>query len=509
MDRNRSSLTIQAAAPLVGAGLVAFVSTLASVPGVDLWWQMAAGRLIWTTGAVPTADPFSFTARGRPWLVHEWVPDVLFYLIYTHLGPTWLVILKAAVIGTALVLVLALALRASGRPWLAALLTCFAALGGNYFWDIRPQMFTYLLIAVFLFLIDDFRRSGTNTSLWAMAILTGLWANLHGGFIIGPVLIAAYMIGDLLDYIVRGEKHSGKSIGLAVPILGGLLFSLLNPNGYHILLYPFRLTGHPHVLDFIVEWFSPNFHDDGYRIFELLLLTTIAALAWGRAAYRTADLLVILLAVHLSLYSVRHIPLFLIAATPIMARYLAVAVGEFDQDEFRSACLSAATAALGFVIAVGVLWPLRGQPLFDWTIEAETFPRDAVRYIRRARLDGPMWNEYRWGGYLIWHLPQHPVFIDGRAEVYYNGPFEDFTDIHRVKPNWQVLLDKYKVQFALVDSSAVLARTMEVSPHWRTVYRDRVATVFVRTTTVPGRVRGTSPPGRPAEASAPSLAGRQ
>ena len=506
MERNGRTFSIQAAAPYAAAALVAYASTLASVPGVDLWWQMAAGRLIWTTGRVPTADPFSFTARGRPWLVHEWVPDVLFYLIYSRLGPTWLVVLKAAVIGTALVLVLVLSARAAGRPWLASLLTCFAALGGGYFWDIRPQMFTYLLTGVFLLLVDDFRRRGRAAPLWAMAVLTAVWANLHGGFIIGPTLIGTYMVGDLLDWVVRGHKHRSKSLLLALPIVAGLLFSLLNPNGCHMLLYPFRLTGHPHVLDFIVEWFSPDFHDDGYRTFELLLLSLIAAFVWGRAAYQTADLLVALLAVHLSLYSVRHIPLFLIAVTPITARYLAAAVGEFDQGEFRSTCLSAATAALGLVIAASTVWPLRGRPLFDRTIEAETFPQEAVQFIRRSGLPGPLWNEYRWGGYLIWHLPEHPVFIDGRAEVYYNGPFEDFTAIHRVRPNWQALLDKYRVRLALVDSSAVLARTMEVSPFWRTAYRDRVATVFVRVGATPSRAYGPTSPSRPSRASAPSRA---
>lgn len=509
MERNGLRFSVQAAVSYAGACLTAFASTLASVPGVDLWWQMAAGRLIWSTGQVPTADPFSFTARGRPWLVHEWVPDVLFYLIYSRLGPTWLVALKAAVIGSALVLVLVLAARASGRPWLASLLTCFAALGGGYFWDIRPQMFTYLLTAVFLLLIDDFRRKGRCGPLWTMAILTGVWANLHGGFIIGPTLLGAYMVGDVLDWIVRGEKHRAKSLLLALPIIGGLAFSLLNPNGYHMLLYPFKLTGHPHVLDFIVEWFSPDFHDDGYRIFELLLLSMVAAFAWKRGGCQTADLLVALLSAHLSLYSVRHIPLFLIAVTPITARCFATAVGEFDQDEFRSTCLSSAAAALGLVIAISIAWPLRGRPLFDRTIEADTFPRDAVSYIRRSGLPGPMWNEYRWGGYLIWHLPEHPVFIDGRAEVYYNGPFEDFTAIHRVRPNWQALMDKYRVRLALVDSSAVLARTMEVSPYWRTVYRDRVATVFVRVGAPPVQTGRASPPGHPSEASAPSQAMRR
>ena len=122
--------------------VLCFAATLGAIPGVDLWWQLAAGKLIWNTGSVPHTDSFSFTARGRPWVVHEWAADVLFYLIYTKLNPTWLVFLKTAVIGGALSLTLLLSLRRSQRHWLASTVVCFTALAGVYFWDVRPQMFT-------------------------------------------------------------------------------------------------------------------------------------------------------------------------------------------------------------------------------------------------------------------------------------------------------------------------------------------------------------------------------
>ena len=478
----------------VAAGVVlCFAATLGAIPGVDLWWQLAAGKLIWNTGSVPHTDSFSFTARGRPWVVHEWATDVLFYLIYTKLNPTWLVFLKTAVIGGALSLTLLLSLRRSQRHWLASTVVCFTALAGVYFWDVRPQMFTYLFLAVLLLLLDDFRSNHRTASLWLIPPLTLVWANLHGGFIVGTLVMCAYLAGDILDWIVRGESERKKSLLLVPTIAAGLAASMINPYGWSLLAYPFKLTAHPQVMHIIIEWFSPDFHDSGYRLFELLLIALLLGLAWCRLQVSTGDLILVVMLLHMSLYSVRHIPLFLIAAAPIISHCFSSALGDFGTHITARTALNAASAVTAAVTAAGLLLPLRGKPLFERSIEAESFPKGAVAFIKRAKLAGPMWNEYRWGGYLIWHLPEHPVFIDGRAEVYYGGPFEDFIAIHRVQPNWQALLDKYGVRFALVDTWAVLARTMEVSPYWRKLYSDRVATVFLRTGYRPLLHRSTTP----------------
>jgi hypothetical protein len=430
-----------------------------------------------------------------------------------------LVILKAVVVGAALALTLLLSLRWSGRPWLAALVTALAALAGRYFWDIRPQMFTYLFLALFLLLIDDFRSRGRTASLWPLAPLTGLWANLHGGFVLGPLVLGAYLLGDALDYLVRGHRHRGRSALLTLPLAGGVLLSLLNPNGYHLWLYPIRLTEHPDVLSFVVEWFSPDFHNAGYRLFELMLLLLLPAFLWGRERYATADLLLMAGAVHYSLYSARHVPIYLLLAAPVLARYFGGALDrlrDLSQEQPREAESGksdeepgvGAVAKPGFgmrlysrmklrmemrwllpaVIGVGCLFlaawhirPVIGKAPFNHAIAAASFPSGAVEFLRRESPPGPIWNEYRWGGYLIWHLPERPVFIDGRAEVYYGGAFEDFIEIHRVRRNWQELLDRRGVQVVLVDTWALLARAMEASPSWRAAYSDPVATVFVRT----------------------------
>ncbi|MGC8832623.1 MAG: hypothetical protein ACP5R4_01105 [Armatimonadota bacterium] len=467
--------------PIVTGVILCFAVTLGAVPGVDLWWQLAAGKLIWNTGSIPHTDPFSFTARGRPWIVHEWAADVLFYLVYAKLKPVWLVFLKTAVIGTALSLTLFLSLRRSGRHWLASTVVCFTALAGVYFWDVRPQMFTYLFLAALIILLDDFRTNNRTASLWLIPPLALVWANLHGGFIVGTLVMCSYLVGDLLDWVVREDENRSKSLLLVPTIAASLAASMVNPYGWSLLAYPFRLTAHPQVMHIIIEWFSPDFHDPGYRLFELLIVALLLGLAWRRTLVSTGDLLLIVVLLHMSLYSVRHIPLFLIAAAPIVSHSFSSALGEFGTHINTKTALNAASAVTAVLAAIGLLLPLRGKPLFERSIEAESFPKDAVAFIKRVKLSGRMWNEYRWGGYLIWHLPEHPVFIDGRAEVYYGGPFEDFIAIHRVQPNWQALLDKYEVKFALVDTWAVLARTMEVSPYWRKLYSDRVATVFLRT----------------------------
>lgn len=455
-------------------------STLGPIPGVDLWWQMAAGKIIWTTGAVPTTDPFSYTARGHPWLVHEWAADLLFYLIYTRLGPTWLVALKVLVEGTALLITLLLALRWSSSPWLAAICAGMAAVGGRYFWDIRPQMFSYLFLAVLLVLVDDFRSRGKVWPLWVIPLLMLLWANLHGGFLLAPLVLLAYLFGDSVDYLLRRNLVRKDSYLLAIPLVAGSLLALLNPNGYHLWLYPLKLTGHPQVLGFVMEWLSPDFHDPNYRLFELIALLLVPAMAWSKRQQPTAHLILAIASLHFALFSVRHVPIFLLIATPILAGALGEALHAAAPQAARSPLQSVTAGVLLAALGLIQVRPVLGKRLFEYEIDMRSFPVRAVAFMKRAKLPGPIWNEYRWGGYLIWHAPEYPVFIDGRAEVYYGGPFEDFVQMHRVKPNWEALMFRYGVRTALVDNRMMIARVMERSPYWRIAYRDSGATLFVR-----------------------------
>jgi len=287
--------------------------------------------------------------------------------------------------------------------------------------------------------------------------------------------------------------------------------TLLQPNGTALWRYPFVLMGHDVVMDFILEWKSPNFHQAWTRAYEIFLLAALAVFALARRRVWAGDLLLLLVLTHASLLSIRQIPILVLAATPALAEAAADVVRRWERrhaprtprpaPRFEQASPSAqrgagsgvrgaslpatvATAAALVLLAYGFAVELQRTPRRDWfacTGALHTFPVAACDAIEEHGWEGNLFNDYKWGGYLIWRFyPRRQVFIDGRAEVYFGAPFDDYYAIHNAFPDWDDRLRKWHVATALLDRSSTLARVMAASPRWTRVYEDGVAVIYRR-----------------------------
>jgi hypothetical protein len=230
------------------------------------------------------------------------------------------------------------------------------------------------------------------------------------------------------------------------------------------------------------------------RGFEVALLGTFGALALARRApveRRLGDVLVALALAHAALTSQRNTAAFAIVAAPLAAVALAAlwnelravypAVAVAHQPGPRFAGALSLVAALG--VLIGVQAPRR--PASEWVNDAilmSAFPQDAVELLREGMWPGRIYNDYIWGGYLIWELhPKRPVFIDGRAEVYYpTKAFDDEMLIHRVAPGWKEALDKRRVDVVLTAAKDDLARALAAAPEWKLAFTGGVEVVYVR-----------------------------
>jgi hypothetical protein len=532
--------------------------SLQQIHVVDLWWQMKAGQIIWErlrlgtslwppaglwpSDWVPQVDPFSYTAAGAPWIVHEWLPDLLFFLVYTGggktgvppLGGEWLVAVKAVLVPLTFTVVLARCLQRTNRPVLSTLLAAFAATTARGFFDIRPQLATYLLAGVALLLVESWRARGGRWRLLMLPAVFFLWANLHAGVVFGLALLGAVLTGEIVDALlatIRSRRvgvweygSMGKTVPrpthqstesppdpttqrpdaptppnwaavsalLAVLVLCAIA-GLLNPNGWRLYTYPFLILGHANVQDFIVEWFSPNFHEPQWRWTEAYLGLVVLALAASRRRPPAYEIILLLALGHMALFSVRHIPLLVIVCTPFLASHLAAALERVESH--WPVARHPALALLGVTFSVtllsaGIVVELRrlppGADLFTYAGNLGSFPAAATDAIERQRLQGRLFNDYKWGGWCIWRFwPHRRVFIDGRAEVYFHGPpgaspYDDYYNIHNVRSDWEDLLAKWEVDIALVDANSYLQRVMSLSPQWRRSHADGIAQVFVR-----------------------------
>jgi len=332
-----------------GLFVAIFAMALRPVVDNDVFWHLATGRLIWATGAVPHADPFSWTAPGRAWIAHEWLTETVLYPLYAHGGYPALMLVWAFVITAAFAVSYATArLLGATRP-LAVGVTGLAAIASDHTWGVRPQMLSLLLTALTVWVLTRAVVTGRTRALWGLPPLLALWANLHGGFIFGLVIIGLAALARTCEVLIphpqplslTGERGEHTVVVGAPPLprlgRGGwgvragtlwLVFAaslaacLINPNGLKGLIYPFTYLGDNASTRYIAEWVSPNFHQGQYQLFEALILALVASVAFSPRRPRLLDVLLALLFTHLALVSVRNINLFSIVVAPLIAVYL-------------------------------------------------------------------------------------------------------------------------------------------------------------------------------------------
>ena len=478
------------AVSLILALTLVFFVCLNPIAVTDFWWQAKTGELIVRTGSIPHQDPFSWTAAGQPWLVHEWLTEVFFYAGLAFL-PHWvLVAYKGGLAVLACALVLVRAWRRSESITLGIFAAIAAALVMRNFADLRPQMVTFVLLAGLLLALDEYRDGRLKRLPWALPAMFTLWANLHGGVVVGLLLIACWAAGECIGQWLlreRSERLGPLGLGLALSCLS----VALNPNGFHVYTYPAHVLGHPEVMDYITEWWAPNFHRAGMRPFEILLLATLASLALSRDRRRVGEVLVLAAMAHAALFSQRNTVPFALAAAPAVAGAVGAlwreaaplqAMREAHAHPIVRAAGAAALAAILLVLVLVHRPPVPPHQWFDYTIAHEHFPRAAADQMERGRWPGRMYNDYVWGGYLIWRLhPRRQVFIDGRAEVYYSTrTFDDEMTIHQLRTGWQDVLKRRDVETVLTSKTGALAAALAESAAWRLDFTGPVEVVYIR-----------------------------
>jgi hypothetical protein len=502
MSAGRAARGALLAATLLAVATIA----LSSLTSFDFWWYLASGERILATGGVPTTDPFSYTAEGRPWVNHMWATQVLFTLLWEHWGRFALIGLKTVIVVATFAVILG-TMRARGvHPLLAAAVSLLAAWTGAGFWHARPQTFTYLFVAVLAWILSpgwEHRR----ITLALVPALVVVWVNLHAGFMMAGVVIAVIGLGTAVPLLVDRERRRAgwRVVGLTGLLgLAAVVASLANPFGIRAILFPLEVVQSVPFMTSTIEWFPPNFHHESFRPLELMLLLLFPAFAWGRARLSVADVGLVLVFAHLGLTSVRHVPLFAIVAAAPLADALQgalMSVRRVDWARFRAAvrrrlpsigsALTAPSAPLAagavlLFVAVSAYWtamtPGPANPL-RLDLAESRYPGRTMTFIREHRLPPPLFSVYAWGGYELWRLyPEYRMFIDGRTHVYGPEVLRDFLEVTNVGPRWQAVLDKWQVQTILALRPSALTETLLAQGGWRQVFVEREAVVFVRDT---------------------------
>ena len=414
--------------------------------------HLATGRLLLDSG-IPTADPYSWTAPGEPWVVQSWLASLVYGVADGVGGGTAL----RLVIGSLAALLAALAWRLTrpassliARVGIVALVVGI----GTEVWSERPLLFGLVLLALLLVAADD----GIDPR-WAVPILW-LWVNVHGSFPLGLVALALLVIGRRLD----GSSSSTEQRVLAWAALGALL-GALNPLGPRLLLFPVQLLSKQETLSHIVEWKAPTFDTLGQRLFIVQVVVAVLLLV-RRPSYRVALPLVVFTAA--ALVGLRNISVASLVLAPGMA-VCAAGLGSIDGAR-RS--LGTAIAAVALV-ACSVLAVVSSASRDNF--ELESYPVEAVEWLDGEGLVG---TEVRLvsrdfvGNYLEALKGEDVrVFMDDRYDMFPAEVAEDYVDlVNGLDPG--AVLDRYEAEVVLWDRETPFESWLEESDDWGIVHHD-------------------------------------
>jgi hypothetical protein len=459
---------------LVAAGVYALLIVLAPrlLADPDTYSHIALGRWILDHHAVPTADPFSLTMRGTPWIAFEWGSQLAYAFAYSLGG--WLAV--AAVAAAAAAAAFGQLTRFLLRHWqpvpvLIAMLAALVLVASHIL--ARPHMLALPLmvawIAALIQAVDDKRAP----SWWLLAIMV-LWTNLHGSYTFGLAMIVPVACDALWSAAPADRKRVARQ--WIVFALAALAAACLNPYGPEMILVTFRTVALGTALSTITEWRPQDFsHLAG---FELIMLA-----GFGAALYRGVKLPLWRLAMlfgilHLSLSQQRHADLLgmlapLLLARPLAEQFAFLAVPRMAAAT-RGGALIPAAAGLLLIALTGVV-----AARHDVAPADRITPAAAIRAIDIAK-SGPILNDYDFGGYLDF-IGAAP-FIDGRGEIYgakFINRYSRAINLQNL-PDFLRLLDDYKIETTLLMPETPAVALLDRLPEWRRVYADDVAVVHQR-----------------------------
>lgn len=457
----------------------------------DAGWHIRTGERILETGAVPRADPYSFTKAGQPWFAWEWLSELLYAAAFRLAGLKGVVLMAGILIaGFGLLLVRWMLWR--GATPVAALPVTLAAFGAaSVHFLARPHLFTWwlLVIALWLWERDTLRRDGW---VWLLVPLAALWANLHGGF-------AAWLATlGLLALAQAGEAALGwrPAAGRRAATRSGLLWlacaaaTFVNPYGWRLHEHLARYLAAGWIRDAVAEFRSPSFRSESVFWFEVLLFAGLMAAAATLAQRRLAPAALIILWAHAALVSARHIPIYVIVAAPVIAGELSALWRRLAAPGTPAGALEQAAAESRRHLRRLSLWPaLVVAALAAGAVPArwpEDFPakRFPVAMITRQQetLDGALVFAYdEWADYLIWRLRGRArVFLDGRSDFFGPELVGEYLAVFGGRHDWEQILDRHACNAVLLPVSAPVAGLLKLSPAWQLLEDDGQAILFLR-----------------------------
>jgi hypothetical protein len=489
--------TKYSALSVLAAMLIAILAVaISQVHSFDVFWQLEAGKYMAQTRSFIYTDTFTLM-KDVPRYEHTWLHSLILYGSWLLGGYAAISVLKGVLITMTLaVLAWTAARRGASLPAIALVLPAYILTSGG--WLSRPQLWTFICFAIFVAALEHYLRHRCRHVFWLVPLAL-FWSNAHAGSVLAIAILAAYLVGESAQALWQ-KRFRCAGIG-KLAILAGAVFAagMVSPypsRWFNTLLQAKdlgakvdaagKVSGSATAV-FNMDWTPTTFQQDPVFFYAMGVVAAIMLLGWRRL--RLADLCLLLGLSLMGLKLIRHIPFFYMGAIAICPAYLDAAVEPLKKrlpDLYRS------VAALVILCLAAGLFAWDYRPLyrvygaFNTGLREWHYPVEATEFLVEHKLPKNIYNTYDWGGYLAWQLyPDYLVFWDGRQ----NSPqmFQYGWNIMAGKPEWQQLLDQFKVNTIITRASTIdtgqrypLLDRLALSPDWALVFNAESSMIFVR-----------------------------
>ena len=437
----------------------------------DTQWQITVGQWILDHHAVPHTDIYSFTMGGAPWISTQWLAQVLYAKVYAWFGWTGPVVLAAAASSATFALLARYLVRSLSESAALAFVVVALVLTAPHLLA-RPHVLALPIMVAWIGELIAAADRRTAPSFWLLPLMA-LWANVHGGFVFGIVMIAPIA----LDAVINANASDRMKLAVRWAVFAALALGAgcCTPYGWESLLAARKILALGSALPLITEWRPADFTT--LRPFEICLLGAI-----GLALYRGITLppmrIVILLGlVHMALAQGRAAEILALLSPLVLATPLAP---QIDGTEISLPSLrpvrGVTIACCAVLLAAGTL---TFAAVHRFTPNTANSPVLAVTELKKLHLER-VFNDYDFGGYLI--ASGVAPFIDGRTELYGEKFFVDHHNASElIEPGGLFrLLDGYQIQATLMRTQSPATKLLDHMDGWEKIYSDEVATIHLR-----------------------------
>ncbi len=451
----------------------------ACVTDPDVWWHLRSAQWIVAHHAIPHADPFTSFAQGKPWAAYSWLFELLILQLFQRFGLLGIVVYSTAMLAAITCALHRLVRRLCPDFSVSVLLTLAATLSLGRLDTPRPWHFSILFLILELQVLYRVRRDGQVAALAWLPVLFALWANLHIQFVDGLLVLAAASVEALASRWTSRSSPQAHAALLPGALVCSVLAICINPYGWHLYGDAYDLAAQPGVMNHLTELQAIPFR--GLPDFGVLLFALGAAMSFGwKRHVPLFEGAIFGLACWLAFRSQRDVWILVVIASAVIASRVGQRLHpSASAPPWRASPFFAALTCLGPVL---ILWVgfralhLNNSRLADDL--AKAMPVHAVEAVRLRGYAGPLYNDYSWGGYLMWSL-RMPVSLDGRAALAGDERLDRFLATWSAEPSWRTDKELGSAGLVIGPVKAPLIQVLRLDPHFQLAYEDEVAAVFL------------------------------